>query len=79
MPKASGSSVDRPWLDLLRIKIEEDDATLVKKLDRLGRDTDDLIQLIKEFDAQGVADQFIDDGTSTDGDWEKWWSLFCRL
>ncbi len=26
---------------------------LVKKLDRLGRDTADMIQLIKEFDAQG--------------------------
>ena len=38
------------------------------KLDRLGRDTADMIQLIKEFDAQGVAVRFIDDGISTDGD-----------
>jgi DNA invertase Pin-like site-specific DNA recombinase len=51
--KASGSSVDRPGLDLLRMKVEEGDAILVKKLDRLGRDTADMIQLIKEFDAQG--------------------------
>ncbi|WP_284582159.1 recombinase family protein, partial [Escherichia coli] len=43
-------------------------AILVKKLDRLGRDTADMIQLIKEFDAQGVAVRFIDDGISTDGD-----------
>ncbi|MCO8041068.1 recombinase family protein, partial [Citrobacter freundii] len=28
----------------------------------------DMIQLIKEFDAQGVAVRFIDDGISTDGD-----------
>ncbi|MEY7132555.1 recombinase family protein, partial [Escherichia coli] len=34
----------------------------------LGRDTADMIQLIKEFDAQGVAVRFIDDGISTDGD-----------
>lgn len=31
-------------------------------------DTADMIQLIKEFDAQGVAVRFIDDGISTDGD-----------
>nr|WP_251301626.1 recombinase family protein [Escherichia coli] len=47
---------------------EEGDVILVKKLDRLGRDTADMIQLIKEFDAQGVAVRFIDDGISTDGD-----------
>lgn len=46
--KASGSSVDRPGLDLLRMKVEDGDAILVKKLDRLGRDTADMIQLIKE-------------------------------
>lgn len=37
--KASGSSVDREGLDLLRMKVEEGDVILVKKLDRLGRDT----------------------------------------
>lgn len=66
--KASGSSVDRPGLDLLRMKVEEGDAILVKKLDRLGRDTADMILLIKEFDTQGVAIRFIDDGISTDGE-----------
>ena len=43
----------------------------MKKLDRLGRDTADMIQLIKEFDAQGVAVRFIDDGISTDGEMGK--------
>ncbi|MDS0821972.1 recombinase family protein [Proteus mirabilis] len=38
--KASGSSTDREGLDLLRMKVEEGDVILVKKLDRLGRDTD---------------------------------------
>ncbi|MGS0009701.1 recombinase family protein [Escherichia coli] len=55
--KASGSSTDREGLDLLRMKVEEGDVILVK-----------MIQLIKEFDAQGVAVRFIDDGISTDGD-----------
>ncbi|MFP7991517.1 recombinase family protein, partial [Pseudomonas aeruginosa] len=35
---------DREGLDLLRMKVEEGDVILVKKLDRLGRDTADMIQ-----------------------------------
>nr|WP_241391575.1 recombinase family protein [Yersinia frederiksenii]ULG19885.1 recombinase [Yersinia frederiksenii] len=69
--KASGSSADREGLDLLRMKVEEGDVILVKKLDRLGRDTADMIQLIKEFDTQGVPIRFIDDGISTDGEMGK--------
>ncbi len=61
------------------MKVEEGDVILVKKLDRLGRDTADMIQLIKEFDAQGVAVRFIDDGISTTVIWGKWWSPSCRL
>lgn len=48
--KVSGSHTNRSGLDLLRLKVEEGDVILVKKLDRLGRDTADMIQLIKEFD-----------------------------
>ncbi|WP_407213335.1 recombinase family protein [Enterobacter hormaechei] len=77
--KASGSSTDREGLDLLRMKVEEGDVILVKKLDRLGRDTADMIQLIKEFDAQGVAVRFIDDGISTDGDMGQMVVTSCRL
>lgn len=69
--KASGSHTDRNGLDLLRMKVEEGDVILVKKLDRLYRDTADTIQLIKEFDSQGIAIRFIDDGLSTDGEMEK--------
>lgn len=65
--QASGSHVDRNGLVLLRIKVEEGDVILVKKLDRLGRDTADMIQLIKEFDDMGVAIRFLDDGITTEG------------
>ena len=58
---------------MLRIKVEEGDIILVKKLDRLGRDTADMIQLIKEFDAMGVAIRFLDDGISTEG------TTMCKL
>jgi len=43
------------------------EVVLVKKLDRLGRDTADMIQLIKEFDEMGVFIRFLDDGISTEG------------
>lgn len=66
--KASGSSAEREGLDLLRMEVEDGDVILVKKLDRLGRDTADMSQLIKEFDIQGVAVRFIDDGISTYGE-----------
>ena len=37
------------------IEIEECDVILVTKLDRLGRDTVDMIQLINQFDKMKVA------------------------
>ncbi len=65
--KLSGSHANRDGLQLLRIKVEESDIILVKKLDRLGRDTADMIQIIKEFDKMGIAIRFLDDGISTEG------------
>ncbi|CUB06734.1 MULTISPECIES: recombinase family protein [Marinomonas] len=65
--KVTGSHVNREGLRLLRLKVEEGDVILVKKLDLLGRDTADMIQLIKEFDEMGVAIRFLDDGISTEG------------
>ena len=65
--KASGGDGDRDGLRLLRVKVEEGDVVLVKKLDRLGRDTADMIALIKEFDQLGVSIRFLDDGISTEG------------
>jgi len=63
----TGSHVNRDGLRLLRAKVEDGDVILVKRLDRLGRDTADMIQLIKEFDEIGVAIRFLDDGISTEG------------
>ena len=65
--KKSGSHIARDGLNLLRVKVEQGDVILVKKLDRLGRDTSDMIRLINEFDRMGVAVRFLDDGISTEG------------
>jgi DNA invertase Pin-like site-specific DNA recombinase len=69
--KITGSYIDREGLNLLRVKVEKGDVILVTKLDRLGRDTVDMINLIKEFDDLGVAIRFIDDGISTEGSMGK--------
>ena len=63
----TGSKVDREGLNLLLVKVEAGDVIIVKKLDRLGRDTAHMINLINEFDALGVAIRFLDDGISTEG------------
>jgi len=63
----SGSQANRDGLNVLRIKVERGDVILVTKLDRLGRDTADMIALIKEFDNAGVSIRFLDDGISTEG------------
>ena len=50
-----GSGSDRQGLELLKVKVEKHDMLIVTKLDRLGRDTADMINLINEFDQLGVA------------------------
>jgi DNA invertase Pin-like site-specific DNA recombinase len=64
---ATGSNAEREGLTTLRHKVEEHDVILVKKLDRLGRDTADMVQLVKEFNDIGVYLRFLDDGISTEG------------
>lgn len=66
--KESGSHLNRDGLKTLLLKVEKGDLVLVKKLDRLGRDTADMVNLIKEFDKLGVAVRFLDDGISTEGE-----------
>ena len=65
--KKSGATLDRGGLETLKIKVEKNDVVLVTKLDRLGRDTADMANLIKFFDGLGVFIKFIDDGISTEG------------
>ncbi len=64
---ATGSNAERNGLTLLRQKVEEHDVVLVKRLDRLGRDTADMVQLVKEFNEAGVFLRFLDDAISTEG------------
>jgi DNA invertase Pin-like site-specific DNA recombinase len=65
--KASGKNTDRTGLELLLLKVEKGDVIFVTKLDRLGRDTADMVELIKKLDNIGVYVRFLDDGISTEG------------
>ncbi|WP_192485331.1 MULTISPECIES: recombinase family protein [Cysteiniphilum] len=65
--KKTGSTAERDGLELLKLKVEQGDCILITKLDRLGRDTADMVNIIKYFDELGVSIKFIDDGISTEG------------
>ena len=65
--QVSGRSLERPGLNTLQQKVENGDVVLVRKLDRMGRDTADMIRLIQKFDQNGVAVRFLDDGITTEG------------
>lgn len=65
--KSSGSSLERVGLSTLMMKVEKGDIIFVKKLDRLGRDTIEMMKLIKYFDSIEVGVKFMDDGISTEG------------
>jgi len=65
--KASGRTSDRPGLERLLNRAEDGDEVLVTKLDRLGRNTLDMITIIEQLHDKGVAVTFLDDHLSTKG------------
>ena len=65
--KASGKTADRPGLQLMLTKAREGDHIIVKKLDRLGRNTADMISIIHDLHSRGITIQFMDDGINTEG------------
>ena len=69
--KASGKSDDREGLQRMLMKVREGDHILVKKLDRLGRNTADMIHIIEDLSNRGVTITFMDDGISTQGSMGK--------
>lgn len=69
--KASGKTDKREGLQALLTKVREGDHIIVKKLDRLGRNTADMISIIEDLDQRGITISFIDDGISTEGSMGK--------
>lgn len=69
--KASGKNDDRPGLQTLLTKARKGDHILISKLDRLGRNTADMIKIIEDLHTRGITVQFLDDGISTAGSMGK--------
>src|SRR5216684_3659875 len=53
--KISGARADRPQLARLMSALREGDTVMVTKLDRLGRSTRELLDLIERIDKAGAA------------------------
>jgi DNA invertase Pin-like site-specific DNA recombinase len=69
--KASGKNDKREGLQLLLTKARKGDHIIVTKLDRLGRNTSDMIRIIEDLHERGITVQFLDDGISTEGSMGK--------
>jgi DNA invertase Pin-like site-specific DNA recombinase len=65
--KSTGNNTKREGLQKLLDRVEQGDVVLVTKLDRLGRDTADMINLINQFNQMQVGVRFLEDGISTEG------------
>ncbi|MDX2370708.1 MAG: recombinase family protein [Colwellia sp.] len=65
--KASGKNDERTGLKLMLTKAREGDVIIVTKLDRLGRNTVDMISIIDDLHSRNIAVKFLDDGISTEG------------
>ncbi|EMH4920857.1 recombinase family protein [Serratia marcescens] len=66
LDKVSGKNTDRPELTKLRGMVRAGDTVRVKSVDRLARNTKDLLDLLEEFTAKGVSVSFIDNSMTFD-------------
>jgi len=63
--KLTGSKADRPQLNKLRLEAQKGDNIYVESISRLGRNVDDLRQIVQEFKEKEVAVHFIKEGFNT--------------
>ncbi|MET3174666.1 UNVERIFIED_ORG: DNA invertase Pin-like site-specific DNA recombinase [Arthrobacter sp. UYCu721] len=63
----SGSSASRPELDKMLDHLRDGDEVVVWKLDRLGRNTRNLLALIDDLERRGVHFRSVTEGISTTG------------
>lgn len=66
----SGTKKNRPELDRLLDRLGRGDEVVVWKLDRLGRNTRHLLELLDEFKSRGIKFRSLRDGIATDPDSE---------
>jgi len=64
--KASGKNADRPQLQMMLASVRAGDQLIVKSIDRLARNTRDLLAIIDELTTKGVSVEFLDNSMSFD-------------
>jgi DNA invertase Pin-like site-specific DNA recombinase len=64
----SGTRASRPELDRMLDRLSRGDEVVVWKLDRLGRNTRNLLELLDTFKARGIKFRSLRDGITTDPD-----------
>lgn len=70
--KASGKNTeDRHGLQKLIARAESGDQVVVTKMDRLGRNTLEMVSLVEDFTEKGVTVYFLDDHLNTEGETGK--------
>ncbi|ECI4026913.1 recombinase family protein [Salmonella enterica] len=63
----SGSTDERDGLQRLLSRAEKDDIIICTKMDRLGRNTADMIQTVDACYKKGITIRFLENGLSTEG------------
>lgn len=63
----SGSKASRPELDAMLDYLRPGDEVVVYKLDRIGRNTRHVLELVEKFDELGVTFRSLSDGLTTEG------------
>lgn len=63
----SGATDEREGLQRLLARAEKDDIIICTKMDRLGRNTADMIHIVDACYKKGIAIRFLDNGLSTEG------------
>lgn len=66
----SGTRASRPELDKMLDRLSRGDEVVVWKLDRLGRNTRNLLELLDTFKARGIKFRSLRDGITTDPETE---------
>ncbi len=65
--KMTGKTADRDGLNQLLTRAERDDTIICTKMDRLGRNTSDMIKIVDSCYKKGIAIRFLDNSLSTEG------------
>ncbi|MEZ2454154.1 MULTISPECIES: recombinase family protein [Enterobacterales] len=63
----SGATDEREGLQRLLARAEQEDIILCTKMDRLGRNTSDMIKIVDTCYKKGIAIRFLENGLSTEG------------